>query len=169
MCFLCSMGRESRIPVLPSTEDPRLVTHWASQGDAPARPMGNGAHFLYFDNSITSPHRPRRQLCLRWMLKCPQEERPRGSPLPCYAGLVTLGPAQAPSFPTPPPGPCRPVHAGKSKASSILILPPGAKRGPRGREEPQGQGKMVMQASGGQWSLRDSMRTVLPGKTAPEF
>ena len=72
-----------------------------------------------FDNSVTSPPRhpaPSDRYASTGCWSAHRRQRPPRNPPPCYAGLVTLGPAQAPSFPTPPPGPRRPLHAGKSKS-----------------------------------------------------
>ena len=80
------------------------MTHWASQGDAPHFDQwAMGPISCNFDNSITSPHR--RQLCLRWMLKCPQEgETPMEPPTVLHR----------PGDPGPRPGPFLPHSTPRS-------------------------------------------------------
>ena len=148
------------------------MTHWASRAMLPTLTNGQWSPFpvtLTIPSRLPPPPRPQRQLCLHWMLECPQEAETPTEPPTMLRRPGDPGPRPGPFLPHPTPQvPADPCMLGSPKASSILILPPGAKQGPRGREEPQGQGKMVIQASGGQWSLRDSVRTVL-GKTSSEF
>lgn len=138
-----------------SAEDARLVSESPGLTEGPFHPrLMWPLPCGHWDNSRVCP-------AVTWMPPLEAVGLAGGSDPPLRApdGIkldplgCSLWPRPVPFLPLPPPAPPDPCPRGSPEAASILHPSCWCQTRARGRAEPQGRGKMVILALGGQWSL----------------
>lgn len=82
------------------------MTHWASRAMLPTLTNGQWSPFpvtLTIPSRLPPPPRPQRQLCLHWMLECPQEAETPTEPPTMLRRPGDPGPRPGPFLPHPTP------------------------------------------------------------------